>query len=206
VNIRLATPETAPELTAYVGQLSRLDPRAVLRLTASASALGVFARPPFEVLVFRAFPLAGPTELDVTVPCTGFAVDADVVKPPPPVPTPPWAGVLPPRGGWTELARATTEDVVEQVRAGTDDFKARTEALAAAERAPAVLDRVAAEVWAQKALGPVTLRSAHAAVRLGFLTQGDEVVVRAAGPWLRLEGRHGLVFSRRPGAAALRLA
>ncbi len=204
--MRLATPETADDLTAYVGQLSRLDPRAVLRLTARASALGIFARPPFEVLVFRAFPLAGPTELDVTVPCAGFAVDADVVSLPPPVSTPPWAGVLPPRGGWTELARASTEDVVEQVRAGTDEFKAGAEALGAAERTPAVLDRVAAEVWAREALGPVTLRSAHAAVRLGFLIPGDEVVVRATGPWLRLEGRHGLVFSRRQGAAALRLA
>jgi hypothetical protein len=204
--MRLATPETAHDLTAYVGQLSRLDPRAVLRLTARASALGIFARPPFEVLVFRAFPLAQPSELDVTVPCAGFAVDAEVVAPPTPVPTPPWAGVLPPRGGWAELARATTEDVVGRVHAGTVDFKARTEALGAAERTPAVLDRVAAEVWAREVLGPVTLRSAHAAVRLGFLTPGDEVVVRAAGPWLRLDGRHGLVFSRREGAAALRFA
>ena len=199
----------AADLSAYAARLVRLDPAAVLRVVVRSGALGVFALPPFGVLAFRGFPLAsGGRGLDRTVIAAGLRVHRSVVVLAAAGAAPAWTGVLPPRSGWSLLATRPVPEVVTAVREGVAAFRDRGDALAPADRTPAVLARVADEVWAERVLGPVTLRAAHAALRLGFLSPrlGGDVVARSCGPWLRLEGRHGVVFTRREDAIPLRLA
>ncbi len=204
-----ADDEVAADLSAYAARLVRLDPAAVVRVVVRGRALGVFAWPPFGVLAFRAFPLAaGGVGLDRTVIAAGLRVQGPVVVLPAAGAAPAWTGVLPPRGGWSLLGTRPVPEVVDAVRDGVAAFRYRGDALAPGDRTPAVLTRVADEVWAERVVGPVTLRAAHAALRLGFLVPrlGGDVVARGSGPWLRLEGRHGVVFTRREDAIALRLA
>jgi hypothetical protein len=199
----------AADLSAYAARLVRLDPAAVLRVVVRGGALGVFARPPFGVLAFRGFPLAsGGGGIDRTVIAAGLRVQGSVVVLPASGSAPAWTGVLPPRSGWSLLGTRPVLEVVTAVRDGVLAFRNRGDALAPADRTPAVLARVADEVWAERVVGPVTLRAAHAALRLGFLSPrlGGDVVARGCGPWLRLEGRHGVVFTRRDDAIPLRLA
>ena len=199
----------AADLSAYAARLVRLDPAAVLRVVVRGGALGVFAQPPFGVLAFRGFPLAsGGGGIDRTVTATAVRVQGSVVVLPASGSALAWTGVLPPRSGWSLLGTRPVAEVVSAVREGVAAFRHRGDALALGDRTPAVLARVADEVWAERVLGPVTLRAAHAALRLGFLAPrlGGDVVARSCGPWLRLEGRHGVVFTRRADAIPLRLA
>jgi hypothetical protein len=207
--VAVADLEVAADLTAYAARLVRLDPAAVLRVVVRGGALGVFARPPFDVLAFRAFPVApGTPHLDRTVTAAGLRVQGLVVVLSSAGATPTWTGVLPPRSGWSLLGTESVTEVVTAVRDGVAAFRARWDVLTEADRTPAVLTRVADEVWAERVLGPVTLRSAHAALRLGLLAPrlGGDVIARGSGPWLGLEGRHGIVFTRRADAIPLRLA
>ncbi|NYI08338.1 hypothetical protein [Allostreptomyces psammosilenae] len=99
-----------------------------------------------------------------------------------------WAGVLPPRSGWRELAVLPLPELRAEVARGVADFRARTEALAEGQRTRAVLDRVGEEIWSRTvavaarppgAAAPgangtpapegFPLRLAHAAQALGFL-------------------------------------
>ena len=205
----LADHEVAADLRAYAALLRRLDPAADLRVVVRGGALGLFARPPFDVLAFRAFPLAASgVALDRTVTAGGLGVEGTTVVLPPAGRAPSWTGVLPPRSGWSLLGTRPVSEITTAVRDGVAVFKARSEALTAADRTPAVLARIADEVWAERVLGPVTLRAAHAALRLGLLAprMGGDTIARCNGPWLRLEGRHGVVFTRREDAIPLRLA
>ena len=207
--VAVADAEVAGNLTAYSARLVRLDPAAVLRVVVRGGALGVFARPPFDVLAFRAFPLAtGAPALDRIVTAAALRVEGSVVVLPVAGAGPAWTGVLPPRSGWSLLGTRPVPEVVAAVRDGVTAFRASSDALAASDRTPAVLASMAEQVWAVPVLGPVTLRAAHAALRLGLLAPrlGGDVVARGSGPWLRLEGRRGVVFTRREGAIPLRLA
>jgi hypothetical protein len=207
--LAVADPEVAADLGAYVARLLRLDQRAVLRVVARGDALGLFARPPFDVLAFRAFPLAaGGVVLDGTVAAAGLRLSGTVVTLAPHGAAPAWTGVLPPRDGWSLLGTRPVSEISATVRDGVVAFRQRSESLAGQDRTPAVLARVADDIWAQQVLGPVPLRAAHAALRLGLLTprQGGHAIARGNGPWLRLEGRHGVVFTRRADAIPLRLA
>jgi len=207
--ITVADPEVAADLQAYAARLLHLDPAAVLRVVARGEGLGVFARPPFGVLAFRAFPLAaGGVALDRTVAAAGLRLSGTVVELAPGGGAPAWTGVLPPRDGWSLLGTRPVSEIITAVRDGVAAFRVRSESLAGQDRTPAVLARVADDVWAERVLGPVPLRAAHAALRLGLLAprQGGDAIARGNGPWLRLEGRHGVVFTRRADAIPLRLA
>lgn len=204
--VALAGPEVGADLAAYVSRLRHLDPASVLRLVVRGDALGVFARPPFEVLAFRAFPVAaGTARTDLTAAAAELAVDNARLRLPAPVPAPAWAAVLPPREGWVPLGSLPVAEVVVAVKAGVDAFRAEAAAVPESRRTPAVLEVIARGIWSRDLLAPVTLGAAHAALKLGLLAprQGGVILARANGPWLRLEGRHGVIFQRRPGAPAI---
>lgn len=90
---------------------------------------------------------------------------------PQPVTGPPWAGVLPPRGGWQRVAGLPDARAVRgAVAAAVAEFRARDEALAPELRTRAERDRIGREIWS-RTLGEtqLPLRAVHAAQALGFL-------------------------------------
>ncbi|MEV7724250.1 hypothetical protein ACIRP0_16055 [Streptomyces sp. NPDC101733] len=224
--LRFADSGEAADLAAFLGRLVHYDRAAAVRLQARAGggALAVFGRPPsFDVLAVRAVRLAEPpaTPLDVTVSAGELleAVDesgAGVVVPGP-VTGPPWAGVLPPRGGWQPVPGLPEPRAMAAAVAGAvAEFRARDEALPPQHRTRSERDRIGREIWS-RTLGDteLPLRVVHAAQSLGFLRPvrstvppaptdpgaraGTPVALFASGGWLRLSTPYGSVATRRPG-------
>ncbi|MCX4509010.1 hypothetical protein OHA27_01570 [Streptomyces sp. NBC_01619] len=208
----LADAREAADLAAFLGRLIHYDRAAAVRLQAGGGALAVFGRPPsFEVLAIRTARLAQPVELDVTVSAGELleSVEGTALAVPAAVTGPPWAGVLPPRGGWRELPGLP--GVVQMrgaVAAAVAEFRARDEVLPAERRTRAERDRIGREIWS-RTLGDteLPLRAVHAAQSLGFLRPTPDDVTGAAllasGGWLRLRTPFGSIAIRRAGLGAL---
>jgi hypothetical protein len=231
VRLAFADAGEAADIAAFLARLIHYDRAAAVRLQAGAGALAVFGRPPsFEVLAIRTARLAdtgssgpvGPsgTEpgLDVTVSAGELLESVDesagTADVPAAVTGPPWAGMLPPRGGWQQLDGLPSPDAVQaEVAAVVVEFRTRTEELAPESRTRAELDRIGREIWS-RTLGETELpvRAAHAAQSLGFLRPVRAVVAAgrsageqplallAAGSWLRLRTPYGSIAVRRASA------
>lgn len=211
----------AADLAAFLARLIHYDKAAAVRLQAAGDTLAVFGRPPsFEVLAIRTARLAEPYEqgldtvLDVTVSAGEFLESvggaaqsvraAGEAAVPGAVTGPPWAGVLPPRGGWRpEPGFPAPEAVRGLVRVAVTEFRTRVEELPAERRVRAELDRVGREIWSRTIGGTgLPVRAAHAAQSLGFL-RGDALTLLSSGAWLRLRTAYGSVAVRRAGAPGL---
>jgi hypothetical protein len=213
--LHLADEGEAADLAAFLSRLLHYDRAAAVRLQAAGTALAVFGRPPsFEVLAVRAVRLAKPYEngLDVTLDVTvsagelldGVEESAATVAVPGSVTGPPWAGVLPPRGGWVPVSGLPAVDALRSmVSAGVAEFRSRTEGLAPESRTRAELDRIGREIWS-RTVGETGLpvRAVHAAQALGFLRGADPVLL-SAGAWMRLRTAYGSVAVRRAGVGTL---
>ncbi|MEU9338189.1 hypothetical protein AB0D49_34415 [Streptomyces sp. NPDC048290] len=217
--LHLADEGEAADLAAFLSRLLRYDRSAAVRVQVAGTALAVFGRPPsFEVLAIRAVRLAKPYEngLDVTLDVTVSAgellesVDepAVTVTVPGAVTGPPWAGVLPPRGGWhAEPGLPGPEALAALVQAAVAEFKSRTQDLAPERRVRAELDRIGREIWSRTVADTaLPVRAVHAAQALGFLRPGTptEIALFTSGTWLRLRTRYGSVAVRRPGTQGTR--
>lgn len=220
--LHLADEGEAADLAAFLSRLLHYDRAAAVRLQASGTALAVFGRPPsFEVLAVRAVRLAKPYEdgLDVTLDVTVSAgelletVDEPAVTAgvPGAVTGPPWAGVLPPRGGWrTEPGLPAPQALGALVAAAVAEFRSRTGELPAEGRTRAELDRIGRDIWS-RTVGNTGLpvRAVHAAQSLGFLRPPgtapaeDAPKLLSSGAWLRLRTPYGSVALRRAGTGAL---
>ncbi|QJT01751.1 hypothetical protein G9272_16720 [Streptomyces asoensis] len=213
--LHLADEGEAADVAAFLSRLLHYDRGAAVRLQAAGTALAVFGRPPsFEVLAIRAVRLAKPYEngLDVTLDVTVSAgellesVDesAATAAVPAAVTGPPWAGVLPPRGGWQPEAGLPAADALRaMVGAAVAEFRSRTEELTAELRTRAELDRIGREIWS-RTVGDTGLpvRAVHAAQSLGFLrpsTGSEELKLLSFGAWLRLRTPYGSIAVRRAG-------
>ncbi|WP_200305040.1 hypothetical protein [Streptomyces adelaidensis] len=218
--LHLADEGEAADLAAFLSRLLRYDRGAAVRLQAAGTALAVFGRPPsFEVLAIRAVRLAKPYEngLDVTFDMTVSAGEllesidepAGTAVVPEAVTGPPWAGVLPPRGGWRPEAGLPAPDALRaMVSAAVREFRSRTEELTPERRTRAELDRVGREIWSRP-IGDTALpvRAVHAAQSLGFLRPpggpaAGEPVLFSSGAWLRLRTPYGSIAVRRAGLGA----
>ncbi|MEU6080771.1 hypothetical protein [Streptomyces sp. NPDC047108] len=214
--LRLADAGEAADLAAFLARLLHYDRRAAVRLQAGGgSVLAVFGRPAsFEVLAIRTARLDEPYELDVTVSAGQLADAVDAasaggpergltVTVPESVTGPPWAGVLPPRGGWERVeGLPDTDDVRAAVAVAVGEFRARTEELSEDRRTRAELDRIGREIWS-RTLGAteLPLRAVHAAQSLGFLRP---LPAGAAAPVTR--GGNGAVPQPRANGASTALA
>ncbi|MEW2075360.1 hypothetical protein ACFZAG_20755 [Streptomyces sp. NPDC012403] len=216
--LHLADEGEAADLAAFLSRLLHYDRSAAVRLQAAGTALAVFGRPPsFEVLAVRAVRLAKPYEngLDVTLDVTVSAgellesVDesAATAVVPGAVTGPPWAGVLPPRGGWrAEPGLPAPQELRGLVAASVAEFRSRTEELAPERRTRAELDRIGREIWSRTvAETGLPVRAVHAAQSLGFLRGGEQGLF-SSGSWLRLRTPYGSVAVRRAGLGALGLS
>lgn len=214
--LHLADEGEAADLAAFLSRLLHYDRGAAVRLQAAGTALAVFGRPPsFEVLAIRAVRLAKPYEdgLDVTLDVTVSAGDlletveetAATAAVPPAVTGPPWAGVLPPRGGWrTETGLPAPDALRALVGAAVAEFRGRTGELAPEDRTRAELDRIGREIWS-RTVGETGLpvRAVHAAQSLGFLRPSAgarDLALLSLGAWLRLRTPYGSIAVRRAGS------
>ncbi|WP_079404956.1 hypothetical protein [Streptomyces sp. 3211] len=225
--LRFADSGEAADLAAFLGRLVHYDRAAAVRLQAGGGALAVFGRPPsFDILAIRTVRLAAPvaTPLDLTVSAGELleSVDESAAEAavPGPVTGPPWAGVLPPRGGWRQVPGLPGPEAMgAAVAAAVAEFRARDEALPVQHRTRSERDRIGREIWS-RTLGDteLPLRAVHAAQSLGFLRPvrasvpapapapggpgapvPTPVALLAAGTWLRLRTPYGSVAMRRPG-------
>jgi hypothetical protein len=200
-------------LVAYLRCLVGLDDRGAVRLQGAQRVLGVWGGPPMDVVTLR--PVALATELaeplDVTVSARRMleavervstsATPSAAVDLPAAVTGPGWAGLLPPRGGWQELATVPAASVVDAVRVAVDGFRRRVQDLPEPERrSQPVLESVARQLWAQPVVAGIPLRAAHAAEVVGLLSRDGDVRAMESGPWQRLACPGGSVLLRRDGA------
>ncbi|WP_327748890.1 hypothetical protein OG920_15845 [Streptomyces europaeiscabiei] len=221
--LHLADEGEAADLAAFLSRLLHYDRGAAVRLQATGTALAVFGRPPsFEVLAIRTARLAKPYEngldvtLDVTVSAGELLESVDeaggTALVPGAVTGPPWAGVLPPRGGWRPEAGLPAPDALRaMVSAAVREFRSRTEELVPERRTRAELDRIGREIWS-RTVGdtPLPVRAVHAAQSLGFLrtarTAGPSEEASpglfSSGAWLRLRTPYGSIAVRRAGLGA----
>lgn len=214
--LHLADEGEAADLAAFLSRLLHYDRGAAVRLQAAGTALAVFGRPPsFEVLAVRAVRLAKPYEkglevtLDVTVSAGELLETVDekagTALVPGAVTGPPWAGVLPPRGGWRSEPGLLAPDALRSlVAAVVAEFRSRTQELPAERRTRAELDRIGADIWS-RTVGDTRLpvRAVHAAQSLGFLRPGVPLGLLSSGAWLRLRTPYGSIAVRRAGLGAL---
>ncbi|MER0445676.1 hypothetical protein ABR738_14090 [Streptomyces sp. Edi4] len=212
------------DLAAFLGRLIHYDRAAAVRLQAGGGALAVFGRPPsFEVLAIRTARLGDDAlVLDVTVSAGELLESLDETacagRVPAAVTGPPWAGVLPPRGGWQPVPGLPEPDRMRgAVAAAVAEFRARDEALPEQRRTRAERELIGREIWS-RTLGSteLPLRAVHAAQSLGFLrpvralaasagaaAAPDPVTLFASGPWLRLRTPYGSIALRRAGLGGL---
>ncbi|MEU5050024.1 hypothetical protein [Streptomyces sp. NPDC021096] len=222
--LRFADAGEAADLAAFLARLIHYDRAAVVRLQAGGGVLAVFGRPPsFEVLAVRTARLADDHALDVTVSAGRLTDELDAGQPvpgdgveiavPEAVTGPPWAGVLPPRGGWRRVEGFPGVEAVRgALAAAVAEFRARDEALPEQRRTRAERERIGREIWS-RTLGDtgLPLRAVHAAQSLGFLRPvgatrpagradgtttalaPEPPVLFAARGWLRLRTPYGSI-------------
>ncbi|MET8075608.1 hypothetical protein [Streptomyces sp. NPDC005303] len=214
--LHLADESEAADLAAFLSRLLHYDRSAAVRLQGAGTALAVFGRPPsFEVLAIRAVRLAKPYEngldvaLDVTVSAGEFLESVDeaagTAVVPQAVTGPPWAGVLPPRGGWQAVTGLPEPQALRAlVHAGVAEFRSRTEELGPEGRTRAELDRIGREIWSRTVADTwLPVRAVHAAQSLGFLRPGGEPALFSSGAWLRLRTPYGSIAVRQGGLGLL---
>lgn len=106
-----------------------------------------------------------------------------------------WAGVSPPRGGWTNVG--AVDPAVLEKSAG--DGIAEVAAALPPDTGEQIVHRVRSQVWGRPIEGverSTPSGAAFAAVSLGFLRPDDPVSLYEAGPWTRLSTRRGHVLTR----------
>ncbi|MBP0461566.1 hypothetical protein JFN87_29525 [Streptomyces bomunensis] len=213
--MRLADAGEAADLAAFLGRLLHYDRAAAVRLQAGGGVLAVFGRPPsFEVIAIRTVRLSEPggSTLDVTVSAgdllEGVAEARAEVSVPSAVTGPPWAGVLPPRGGWRPVeGLPEVPEMARAVAAAVAEFRRRDEELPEERRTRAERDRIGHDIWSRTLGGTgLPLRAVHAARSVGFLRPpgaapgAGEAALFAAGSWLRLRTAYGSIAVRAGGA------
>ncbi|MFL6180694.1 MAG: hypothetical protein ACJ73J_00140 [Actinomycetes bacterium] len=195
--IELTSDAERRALVQYLERTVALDNRAVVRLQARGSTLGVWSGPPFEVVALRAASLAFDADLDVTVSAQRLSQQLTSSGPlelPPQLSGPTWVGLLPPRVGWEERLRGDVAGVRAAVGSAKQFFRER--AAGVDERAE--LERIAQDVWERPCLAEVPVRCGHAAESLGLMGPGDGVAVAyATDTWVRLAVPGGSVSTRR---------
>ena len=212
-SLHLADQLSRHDLATFVGRAKRLDADGAARLTVHQSVLAVYVSPLHggggpDVLGLRTFALGEPSDLDAVVDLAALADRLARPSDTPSLPLPPasatgvaWAGVGPPRSGWSPLGHLDATALRGAAREGVAEVAAGVPHVAGG---PAVA-RLRAAVWGRAmAAGPdlapsarVPAGAAFVADGLGFLDAGP-VAAFEAGRWQRLSTRTGHVLVRRP--------
>jgi hypothetical protein len=204
------------DLQVYLSRAGRVEDGSV-RLVSAAGVLAVYTAILYPrglldssptVLGLRTFALTEAVDLDVVVPVRSLldrlarleAAVTDVAAPvtvtvPLEVSSVTWAGITPPRGGWTAQGSTQPGILEDAARAGISEV-ASTIPTGTGEQ---IVQRVRSEVWGRPidALDFVPAGAAFAAVSLGFLSADEPVRLFETGPWTRLSTERGHILVRR---------
>lgn len=106
----------------------------------------------------------------------------------------PWAGVAPPRTGWTEVGTVSAATLASRAQWGISAVAQRVPTAAGED----VVRAVRSDIWGSDddELGGLPLGVAFAAFTLGFIGGEEQAVVRRQGPWSRVTLERGHVVSR----------
>ncbi len=113
-----------------------------------------------------------------------------------------WAGIAPPRTGWSNIGEVAAADVTSDAEAGI----ARVAEALPERVGEAIVARVRSEVWSEPMphFEHLPAGAAFTAHTLGFVPDADERLrVYEAGPWQRLSSIRGHVLVKRRGWSLL---
>ena len=151
--VQCASSRDGSALGAYLERLLHFDKTAAVRLVGVGPAAAAYAGPPFggrSVLAVRLVGLRAQTApFDVTVLAgkllEGLSRDeTELLVPDTMVGGPSWAGLLPPRTGWTRLGLVSVRELALEAAQGNADFRFRALGL---DRA--ALDALGEEIWSR---------------------------------------------------------
>lgn len=212
VGLRLADTQGIADLRTFV-QRARAAADGAIRLQAVGRVLAAYVcvmaplalgeRTP-TILGLRTMALGRAADLDVTVALAAVADrlarmdETDVVLPVPLTTlAESWAGIGAPRSGWQSVGTLDADRLTAAAKAGIREV---------AEIVPAspgalMVNNARAAVWGRTldgSDGRIPAGAAFAAYALGFLSTGEQIILFANGPWLRLSNPRGHVLVRRP--------
>lgn len=209
-SLRFADPQTVADFRTFTAR-ARANDDGGMRLLAAGRVLAayvctlrptVLGEPVPTVLGLRTMALGDEAEVDATVALGSVLdrlarmADGDVAFPVPAVTvTENWAGVLPPRSGWTPAGTVACS-VLD--RAAKDGIGEVARSLPDRAGAPLVSSARTA-VWGRPLTGvpgSVPAGAAFGALSLGFLDPDAEATVHRNGRWSRLSTARGHVLVR----------
>lgn len=208
----LADAESAADALTFAGRADRFTDEAVrlqatsgiLVMTAAALAPRGIGDATPTVLAMRT--LAADPELvcDLVVEASALSAaadDATAVQLPDTALSPAWAGVAPPRSGWSERPGIDASVLAAKAQGGI----ARVADAVPTDAGEDVVRAIRASVWGapDDELGGLPLGVAFAAVSMGFISGSETARVFASGPWTRVSLQRGHVVVRGPVAIGL---
>lgn len=205
----LADADTARDVQTFLGRAATVSDDGVrlqaaggvLALTAAALApQGLFDQTP-TILAMRIVHADPELECDVVVGELAPSDDERMLALPEMGLSPSWAGVSPPRGGWTGRGHLAASVIAQRAQWGISAV-ARGAGTGSAEEAVRALR---AAIWGEPDDDLLGLPRglAFAAHAFGFISGEEQVPVTVSGRWTRLAFRRGHLLARGPAAMGL---
>lgn len=194
------------DLKGFLNRAKRLDQEGAVRLKSYGGILTVSVAPIYgtsiishdpTVLGMRIQQLANPAQVDVVVAISSIqerlaSGNLELSIPPTRVVVP-WSGISPPQAGWELLGEITAAEVSEANKSGIEEVAAAIPQNLGAQ----LVQKIRAEVWGKEFSEFSLPRGvAFAAYGLGFVTEGGDLKVFAAGNWRRVSSEFGHVLVR----------
>jgi hypothetical protein len=206
-SLQFADPRDLADLRTFATRAKTIDDGAI-RLQASGSVLAAYVcvlRPRLlgestpTILGLRTIGLAVPSTVDATVALSAVldrlarAGEDDVELPvPPSTVTESWTGVGAPRTGWERVGPLQDSALRRAAEAGITEVAG----IVPAQPGALIVNNARAAVWGRALDGSgLPAGAAFAALTLGFLADGEQMLYRA-GRWFRLSGPRGHVLVR----------
>ena len=205
----LADSDTASDVLTFLGRANQISDDGVrlqasggvLAMTAAALApQGLFDQTP-TILAMRIVNSDPELQCDIVVDELSRDDDERMLRLPESGRSPAWAGVSPPRGGWTRTGELNAATVAQRAQWGISAV-ARGAVPGAGEEAVRALR---AAIWGEpdEDLDGLPRGIAFAAHAFGFIYGDEQVPVTTSGRWTRLGFARGHVLSRGPVASGL---
>ena len=206
--LQFQDPQDLADLATYLTRAKKLDADGAVRLKVFGDVLACYVAPIYSgallsddptVLGLRTVQLAQAAELDGTFEISSIlerlARPTSTLDVPPTQVRVPWSGILPPRQGWLEVTAIEQQQITEWAKVGIAEVATSLPESVGA----AIANKVRLQVWGRSVDANLNLPAgaAFALSGLGFMTQGEQVIVHSAQNWLRLSTKHGHVLTRR---------
>jgi len=209
--------QSTKDMQSYLSRAKRLDPDGLVRLRAFGNVLAAYVAPIFSgsildggptVIGLRTCELLQDAEVDTLVPIaavldrlakvlesgtTEFRIEI-----PESSQRASWAGISPPRSGWTSEGVINEVELTEIARNGIQEV---ADTLPASVGGP-IAARIRGEIWGRGIQRDVRIPTgaAFVAAGLGFMTEGEDIGIYFADKWVRLSSDFGHVIAREASA------